>query len=146
MFGRYAQTAQPIISKFSVVEEPVKGRPSTKFHAPASTAAPGIRPRAKGGDLTKTEISAPPKSFAHNSETDRPIPFKFGDNHRLTLAYVSTEGIPPAASDGPATSRKPSKSSQRPISSGLWRRDPSGPRFSGPQEELGARTGTSTKR
>ena len=80
MFGRYAQTAQPIISKFSVVEEPVKGRPSTKFRAPASTAAPGIHPEEKKGHLTETENFGPRKFSAHNSETNRPIGTKFGEN------------------------------------------------------------------
>ena len=89
------------------MEEPVKGRPPTKFRAPASTAAPGIQPEEKKGHLTKTEIFAPGQSFAHISETLRPILLIFGDNVPHTRAYVFAKGFPPTSSDGPTTSPKP---------------------------------------
>ena len=74
------RTAQPILLKTYMVEEPIKGRPSSKFRAPASTTAPGIHPEEKKGHLPKTEISASEKFSGRCSRTLAPILMKLGRN------------------------------------------------------------------
>ena len=59
--------------------------------------------------MIKTEILAPEKFFAHNSDIFHPIWLIFGPTIHHALSYVSAEGFPATSPYGPAASPKTAK-------------------------------------